>query len=546
MSGLNLNDLMNSHGNATENTQQPHSQAQPTAGNRYLNQPELGLALCASLLSNNTEQQLSAMLDAFQATIEQDFLALSERDENPGSVKAYVELQRLSQRLQQVVSFPALELSRTVAVGGAFSSGKSRFLNAIVGTPSLLPTDTTPTTSIPTYLYKGQQNRIDALNVYRHKTAIDEEALKAICHEFHQRFGVSFSHLLQMIAVERQEFPYPYLIFLDTPGYSKHDEPGHGSDAEIAREQLRNAEHLLWLIDVQNGTIPKPDIEFLHSLDLVNPPLIIFNKADKKPEKELHGLIAQARIDLEKHDLPSHDVIAYSAAQGLEYSASRKVLVSFLDSINKPRQGSPLCWQLQQIFRHHSNAYDSHSQSLELTWQTANEVLFDEKIQAQHKKHLQDLRSKVTQRMDLNKQHKTRAEKIAADCTQQLEALCQQLAVPLAERPETLQPQGRTRRSALAPITVEALLSGDLHSLAHLATLSGLTAKIGKASPMGWYVSLQENSSLEILIMKQQLVRTVGAEQLHKYVEVGMPVTVKIIHDKRVEVTLDPNDLLND
>ncbi|WP_219583916.1 hypothetical protein, partial [Vibrio parahaemolyticus] len=87
------------------------------------------------------------------------------------------------------------------------------------GCPSLLPVDTTPTTSIPTFLFKGVSNSIDALNFFGKKTEIDEHAVKAICHAFNKKYRVTFSHILQMIAVEREVFHYGNLIFLDTPGY---------------------------------------------------------------------------------------------------------------------------------------------------------------------------------------------------------------------------------------------------------------------------------------------------------------------------------------
>ncbi|TOF43990.1 GTP-binding protein, partial [Vibrio parahaemolyticus] len=92
------------------------------------------------------------------------------------------------------------------------------------------------------------------------------------------------------------------LIFLDTPGYSKSDNQ-QKIDENIARQHLRVADYLIWLVDSQNGTVPQQDIDFLQSLELDQPVLVVMSKADKKLESEVKSIIKVAKADLENAEI---------------------------------------------------------------------------------------------------------------------------------------------------------------------------------------------------------------------------------------------------
>ena len=200
---LDLESLMSSHlpdGPVIEQTTQTE-EITAAGGNPYLDNPLTGLQLCSQLISQgSTREPWQDQLDQINKLIDTDLLKLVEENSLVAGAGFYNRMQQLKERLTEIASFPLLERCYTVAIGGAFSAGKSRFLNTVLGCPSLLPTDTTPTTSIPTYISQGQQNTITALNRYGKKTEIDEDALGAICHAFSDRFGVTFSHILQLVS----------------------------------------------------------------------------------------------------------------------------------------------------------------------------------------------------------------------------------------------------------------------------------------------------------------------------------------------------------
>ncbi|GAA9903860.1 hypothetical protein VN0787_11970 [Helicobacter pylori] len=62
--------------------------------------------------------------------------------------------------MQLVASYPSLFQKSMVAVGGGFSTGKSTFLNKLLGLNLKLPEAINPTTAIPTYCFKDKREAL--------------------------------------------------------------------------------------------------------------------------------------------------------------------------------------------------------------------------------------------------------------------------------------------------------------------------------------------------------------------------------------------------
>lgn len=408
---MDIDSLMNGHLASLEEKKETPPLVSSGKSNRYLEDADLGLELFASLVAKpDLRTPSDQILEDIDKLINQTFLSHTEQGENTSGASAYARLLEWFDLLKEAVSFPQLQQSHTVAVGGSFSAGKTRFLNTVLGCPSLLPVDTTPTTSIPTFLFKGASNRIDALNFFGKKTEIDEQAIKAICHAFNKKYRVTFSHILQMIAVERETFNYGNLIFLDTPGYSKSDNQ-QKIDENIARNHLKAADYLIWLVDSQSGTVPQQDIDFLQSLELDQPVLVVMSKTDKKLESEVKSIIEVAKVDLEHAEISFIDVIGYSAVENMEISEHGDRLKEFLAQVNQGSDGSTLKWQLSKIFEEYHREYLATQQTLKLTVGTLNELIFDEKLVGEKKKHLADFHRKVKSQLDMLHHQKRDSEK---------------------------------------------------------------------------------------------------------------------------------------
>ncbi|PCM45930.1 dynamin family protein [Marinobacter sp. ANT_B65] len=545
-----LDQLMNAH-------TQPTSQAgagelastgqrkASVGGNQYLERPERGLKLCAELIAVGSKTgKVSQLLDQIHSLIEEKFLPLSERDNNTTGIGTYIELNQLKKALHEAANFPHLARSCTLAVGGSFSAGKSRFLNSVLGCPSLLPTDTTPTTSIPTYLYQGDQSNMHALNFQGKKTPIDKEALKAICHAFYKRFNVTFSHVLQLIAIEQPGLRYPNLIFLDTPGYSKSEGMGasdNNTDATISRMHLRSADYLIWLVDQQNGTIPQPDIEFIQGLELDQPILVIISKADKKPEAQIAELIASTRKTLDKAEIDYVDVVGYSSQLNREFSSSGTVLTRFLSQVDQPKAGWSVLWQVEQIFKRYIDQYESQHLSAKLTHATINELIFDESVSEDKREQLRNYQAKTKAQLDALFKQKREAEKIASELAELISALCNTLDIRISDQPSRVElsvaRKAETKDDALPAYHFDALLDGDSKHLSALADLSALPGWVSKVSALG--VTIKVDVDLDIIVLKQKILEQLNQSEIDSLFFEGMPVSVHILNKNRCQVTIN-------
>ena len=552
MSEINFDDLMNGHMEPTQSDKTVQIKKINPNENRYLSDPEMGLKLCADLISDSDKNNaITTNLKQINQLIENDFLAHTSADDNTVGAVTYSHLQQLSKQLAETASFPHLEKCYTVAVGGSFSAGKSRFLNSVLGCDTLLPTDTTPTTSIPTYISQGEKNNIQALNFYHKKTEIDEDALKAICHAFNKKFGVTFSHLLQLISVEREDFKYKNLIFLDTPGYSKSDDVGtvnnkgdNNTDENIARDHLRRADYLIWLVDEQNGTIPQPDIEFIQSLELDQPVLVVISKADKKPLTKINEIVAVTKTTLNRAEINYLDVIAYSAAKDCEYSPDKNVLETFFQKVNQGKNGSALRWQLKRIFKNYINFYESKQQTLKLTNGTLNELVFDEGVAVQNRRHLKDFQSKTKQQLNELSQQKLGVEKIRDALINSVDLLCEKLQVVNSDFPTAIaltQRKSKILSSAkltdTQTLTFDALVKGDIKVLSHLGSLVKVKGEISKVTSLG--INIRIHDDIDIYIMQHSIKSQLGAVKLIEKFSVSEAVSVHVVDGKKCTVTIE-------
>ncbi len=326
--------------------------------NIYLNEPQKGLELCSSIVSLGTNRHP----ELFNEIDEQitKFIDIVDNDENTTGAKAYSKLIALKEDLLSIVCFPHLENSYTISIGGSFSTGKSRFLNTVLGLDELLPTDTNPTTSIPTYIMHGSKNRYYALNKFNNNIPIDSDAIQAISHAFSEKYNATFSHILKLISIEREKFKYSKLIFLDTPGYSKSDSLNSTDniDENIARNHLRTTDFLIWLVSCQTP-IPDADIKFIKSLDIASPILFILSKADQKPENEVFQQINKSRETIEKAGIPIYDVIGFSSETNKEFSSNKNVLKTYLDALSTGKSGTKILLRIEKVFDEYINFYDS-------------------------------------------------------------------------------------------------------------------------------------------------------------------------------------------
>lgn len=300
--------------------------------NMYIADENKAVELLAELIANKKNTSIR-MKRKIEYKINKLFSLFSEVTiEN--KTELYNRFLDLCSRLSERQKIQKLQDKVVVSFGGKVSAGKSKFINTISGIGDKLPVDQKTTTAIPTYIIKARENHVHANSVYGYSTVISTEALNAMAHEFDTVYGIGFPAFVDSIIIESKEYALPdEIALLDTPGYTKYDDENNSrkviSDREKAFEQLSVSDYLIWLIDIDGGAITKDDILFIESLRIKTPILIVFTKADLKPESEIQQIIEVAKKTVKNTAISCFGITAYSANNKREYGA--EIISKFLD-----------------------------------------------------------------------------------------------------------------------------------------------------------------------------------------------------------------------
>lgn len=200
------------------------------------------------------------------------------------------------EKFKDFIVYESLIGKNVIGLGGGFSSGKSTFLNVLMGQRDILPEDTNPSTSVPTYLVHGDKNIVKAINIFDACIELDLYAINEIAHGFgavgdgeEKTDAVQLGHVIKNMFLETNLQKYQNLAFLDTPGYSKPDSGNYSAktDENIARQQLNTVDMILWFLPIDEaGSFKESDIAFIKSLDQSIPITVICSKANRRTEEQ--------------------------------------------------------------------------------------------------------------------------------------------------------------------------------------------------------------------------------------------------------------------
>lgn len=290
--------------------------------NMYIADEDKAVELISLLIKNDTNSSVYFQ-KKIRSEINKLFSLFSEVTiENEMII--YERFMDLCSRLSERRKIQKIQDKVVISFGGKVSAGKSKFINTISGIGDKLPVDQKTTTAIPTYIIKSSKDLIQANSVYGYLTEISSEALNAMAHEFDSVYGIGFPAFVDSIIIESSEYALPgEIALLDTPGYTKYDEKSDSkmviSDRQKAYDQLSVSDYLIWLIDIDSGAITEDDIQFIESLCIKTPILIVFTKADLKSDKEIKQIIDVAYATISKTTIDCFGITAYSANLQKEY-----------------------------------------------------------------------------------------------------------------------------------------------------------------------------------------------------------------------------------
>ncbi len=287
--------------------------------NNHKNNHQVGLKerydLIARILNAKMENE---GLEEYQQILDNEFLEFASGvDSLKEKEIALLMLQEIKKELQLVASYPSLFQKTIVAVGGGFSTGKSTFLNNLLGLKLKLPEDIDPTTAIPTYCLKGKK---EVLMGFSQNGGMVELPNLAFDHQFLESLGFNLKEIMPFMLLSAPSVPFKFLCFIDTPGYNPANQGYTGGDKEASKESLKHAKHILWLISCERGGIESDDLEFLQELyEEGKQVFIVLSRADRRTKSQLKVVAKQIRETLKDHGIEFKGICAYSATRYQEY-----------------------------------------------------------------------------------------------------------------------------------------------------------------------------------------------------------------------------------
>lgn len=284
-----------------------------------------------------------------------------EKNAPPNFAELYFDFKQEYERFKEFILFDKLIGRNVVALGGMFSSGKSSFLNSLLG-EELLPSDITPSTSVPAYLIHDTESIVYGINAFESKIIMQPEEVSLIAHGFgkdgNNSTEITLGHLLRSLFISSSTLPFQHIALLDTPGYTKSEKSDHSkkTDEKMARTQLNSANFILWFVPIESGAVSNSDIEFLRSLNPAIPKLIIVSKADKVPFDQLDEIVNEVRKTLKLKKIQVVDVLVDSIEEPEDYD--REKILDYMKNWDKAISQSRFAYNFKVLFTKCKDYYE--------------------------------------------------------------------------------------------------------------------------------------------------------------------------------------------
>ena len=151
--------------------------------------------------------------------------------------------------VKQIASSQSHQVVAKVVVAGAFSSGKSSFINHILG-KSVAIEGANPTTRTTTEYVYGPKVQYYRVHGNRKKAITRAEYLRGSCK--------SGSNAQFCVAVPCSFLKKNNISLTDTPGFD--DEK---NDNDLAKKSIQEGDVLFWIVNVNDGTLRESELQFL-------------------------------------------------------------------------------------------------------------------------------------------------------------------------------------------------------------------------------------------------------------------------------------------
>lgn len=351
---------------------------------------EKQFTLVKKLIAVKTEKnELLDEAHKIEEIIKTDLPKELEMEAPPDLPALCFDLQEVYEQFEDFLVFQDMIGKKIVALGGGFSTGKSSFLNNLMGKTAegqvRLPTDTAASTSVPTYLMHADgEESIRAINLFDSRiTDLTTDDVGILAHGFEEKsnLGVSLGQLIQRMFISTPRQPYAHIAFLDTPGYSKPDKKDYSArtDEQIAKEQLNHSDFIFWFV---NGSVlPQTDIDFLKQLDTHIPKAIILNKADKVLShgiEEYHKTIERIKKDTDRNGIAIRGVWGFTRVPRWQKAIASDIqaIHDLLKTLDVPQEQSRFGHDFMKLFVECEKYYRKEMKEETARLDRVNKVMF--------------------------------------------------------------------------------------------------------------------------------------------------------------------------
>lgn len=280
------------------------------------------------------------------------------------------ELQYNYEFLHDCIVYGSLKRKNVIGLGGGFSSGKSSFLNAMMGQGEILPENINPSTSVPAYIVNGYENKVSGINIFQKHMELDLFSINAISHGFgsvaDDMESIELGHILRNLVLSTPLFKYKNIAFLDTPGYSKPDDMNYSAktDEMVARQQLNTANYILWFAPVnESGSLVETDISFIKSLRDDLHISVICSKANRRTREQREQIKQTILRQVERAKLNVDNVFFFDTEtpEGLD---AEKIIALISDYNSKQYDGSALGKNMKKFFIRMEEYYENKDKEI--------------------------------------------------------------------------------------------------------------------------------------------------------------------------------------
>lgn len=289
------------------------------------------------------------------------------------SGKLFKNFDELLEKIEDAINFPLFYHKNIIALCGQFSSGKTSMINSFLK-DNILPTSIEPTTAINTFVVYEKDNDLYIRNCFSGQTKVDKEFYDFVTHTFTKEYDKDVHSMVKYVSLHTQKLKYENIALLDTPGYTGQGQDATEDDSNIAMKGIAQADNIIWVVSMENGTIRLNDLDFLEKEELNGKDiLIVFNKADQKIEEEIDKIVEESKSLLDSRGIDYKDIVVYSSKYPEDYKEGESKLFNFFESENNSIERNYL-EDLNKIFNEFKKYYEDMDEDLATYTEALNVV----------------------------------------------------------------------------------------------------------------------------------------------------------------------------